>query len=939
MDPITAQELLAAAGAGGDPVYVEDVFQTHLYIGSGSAKTITNGIDLSGEGGLVITKRRNSSSGNGPWFNDTERGITRYNSSSSTSAETNNGGGISATSSTGYSLGSFSGWNASGGTYVSYTLRKSEGFFDISTWTGTGVGNRTVSHALKSTPGAIFIKNTSSDSDWHVYHQNANGDLCLNKADAEKYQVSAVRNVPSAPFGSIEVNRRNGYLLVADTASSGGTAQYVYYSQDGGQNWTSRQLFTGVGADCHKIHWAYDYFYFSGHDNGGSGQYHLKYSQDGHNWYNAISTSTNTHFDYVQYARNIGSGTYVVSAQNHSYYWTSTNGTSWTQRNYPSGVTNMHIQCSEDACVAVKRGSTNVYYYSTDAINWTQANSPFGTATGYHSLHGSNGDKDGKGAFVGIAKYNAGPFHTFNGVNWFGSGSFTNGQRQWGAKVHYSNGHYYHHDGGGNLRQSRLGYGTNASTIITQSSGYPDFYADEDHYGLRGATSNTTLALYPTPKSTTNVGSTSFSVGLLENKKDDTYVAYIFGSDEQSYGTNNDQAIIKCGSFATGSGNPEVTIGFEPQYVILKKLNGSAENWGIFDTERNMNEFNDLDLNFNDSTPEAAFNFVQPRPRGMGLISAGSNNTYAYIAIRRGHKPAEVGTDSFAVTSTTAYSTTNAGFSPDFALQHQYSADANRIVAAARLMSTFALVPQDQSQIQNILQADSWQYHHSYYLDSVGSNVAVTRMAFRRSPGFCDCAVLTAPSTNTWTIDHNLETDPQWTIVKNMDQSQPWYIFYKVGSDNKVLQWDNHNSDWIDTSNYATGAVTTSATQITLPMAPLSAGNRYMIWYFATQPGVCKVGKYTGTGSQQTIDCGFTTGARFVMITEVGSGQDYWRLWTSARGINASSTEPFAYIDHNAADVTNKDYIDPDNSGFKVNGGSDPRVNGNGDTYIFLAIA
>jgi hypothetical protein len=52
--------LAAAAGAaGGENLYIEDVFSTYLYTGNGSTQTITNGIDLAGEGGLVWIKHRN----------------------------------------------------------------------------------------------------------------------------------------------------------------------------------------------------------------------------------------------------------------------------------------------------------------------------------------------------------------------------------------------------------------------------------------------------------------------------------------------------------------------------------------------------------------------------------------------------------------------------------------------------------------------------------------------------------------------------------------------------------------------------------------------------------------------------------------------------------------------------------------------------------------
>ena len=49
-----AKALTAAAGnAGAGALYVEDVFSTYLYTGSGGARTIDNNIALSDEGGLV----------------------------------------------------------------------------------------------------------------------------------------------------------------------------------------------------------------------------------------------------------------------------------------------------------------------------------------------------------------------------------------------------------------------------------------------------------------------------------------------------------------------------------------------------------------------------------------------------------------------------------------------------------------------------------------------------------------------------------------------------------------------------------------------------------------------------------------------------------------------------------------------------------------------
>ena len=62
-----------AAGAGSDPIGVEDLFKTYVYTGNATyPRTITNGIDFSGEGGLLIQKSR--SNGYGWIVYDTERG-------------------------------------------------------------------------------------------------------------------------------------------------------------------------------------------------------------------------------------------------------------------------------------------------------------------------------------------------------------------------------------------------------------------------------------------------------------------------------------------------------------------------------------------------------------------------------------------------------------------------------------------------------------------------------------------------------------------------------------------------------------------------------------------------------------------------------------------------------------------------------------------------
>ena len=60
--------------ASGEITYVEDVFSNYLYKGNQTARSINNGIDLAGKGGMVWLKSRGNNYG---WrMVDTERGAT-----------------------------------------------------------------------------------------------------------------------------------------------------------------------------------------------------------------------------------------------------------------------------------------------------------------------------------------------------------------------------------------------------------------------------------------------------------------------------------------------------------------------------------------------------------------------------------------------------------------------------------------------------------------------------------------------------------------------------------------------------------------------------------------------------------------------------------------------------------------------------------------------
>ena len=116
-----------------------------------------------------------------------------------------------------------------------------------------------------------------------------------------------------------------------------------------------------------------------------------------------------------------------------------------------------------------------------------------------------------------------------------------------------------------------------------------------------------------------------------------------------------------------------------------------------------------------------------------------------------------------------------------------------------------------------------------------------------------------------------------------------------------------------------------------------SSGDNYIAYLFASVPGISKVGSYTGTGSDLNVDCGFSAGARFVLIKRTDATGD-WYAYDSVQGIVAGN-DPYLLLNTTAAQVTGTDYIDPLSSGFTVTSSAPTGLNASSGTYLFYAIA
>jgi hypothetical protein len=209
----------------------------------------------------------------------------------------------------------------------------------------------------------------------------------------------------------------------------------------------------------------------------------------------------------------------------------------------------------------------------------------------------------------------------------------------------------------------------------------------------------------------------------------------------------------------------------------------------------------------------------------------------------------------------------------------------------------------------------------------------------RRAPSFFDEVCYTGNGA-TQNITHNLGVAPELMIVKkrSVGGTSNWAVYASPLANADAYLFLN------DTAAVNTSSVLWNSTAPTSTVFSLGGstninqnGETAIAYLFATCAGVSKVGSYTGNGSTQTINCGFTGGARFVLIKK-SSGTGDWMVSDSARGI-VSGNDPYLELNNTNAEVTGEDWLDTDSTGFVVNEVSGSNANTNGATYIFLAIA
>ena len=456
-----------------------------------------------------------------------------------------------------------------------------------------------------------------------------------------------------------------------------------------------------------------------------------------------------------------------------------------------------------------------------------------------------------------------------------------------------------------------------------------------------------TTAAETTDGSVTLSGTTlSLVGGTIANG---TYIVYAWAHDTTSTG------LIQCGTCTTDvSGYATVTTGWEPQYVLSHCID-VTDDWYIGDTMRGAgadSSFPFKTLYANTSGSEN--NGGTPRINATGFtLSGNSSKRYIYLAIRRGPmKLPTSGTQVYnAIARTgngTAYTETGVGFPLDLFVSHQRNS-ANDCLWEDRLRGATKDLYSNLTQAEGTLASavTGFDAMDGVKIGTDGAGLVngaaggtYIHWNLRRYPGVFDVVCYTGTGS-VLNVSHNLGVVPELMITKRRTVSTgDWHTYNVTNGNGYAFYLNLTNAPDASASYWNNTTPTASVFTVGTGVGVNANGSAYVAYLFATLAGISKVGSYSGTNGTQTINCGFTTGARFIMIKRTDSTGD-WFVYDTTRegGSFPAGNDKHLSLNTTAAEIATTDDIDADTSGFIVNQNATTNLSATSATYIYLAFA
>ena len=879
-----ARKILMGSSGGKKSTYVDDVFSTYLYTGQSTTKTITNGIDNLGEGGMLWVKNRDNARGHQLY--DTERLASGSNTTSDYSLTSNSSGAARDMSPNGIVTWKNDGWSVLGGDgdinqngfgdYASWNFRKAPGFFDVLTYTGNG-SNRTIAHNLGSVPGSIWIKCTSeAGRDWTIFHRG------VAPVDPASYRLRFTNNPRQGNagyFNSTEPTSTH-FSLGSNSDTNANGQSYVAYIFAGGASTaaTARSVNFDASGDYLSLASSSDLAM-------GTGDFTVE------GWFK-VNGGSNYAF-WMNGANGLGGdlGVCVWYYSGSSYGLTFNNGSDQTTNVHPPTGQWFHLAYVRSS------GTTSLYYNgrllksASNTINYTNQTFVIG---GYSSTsYLMNGSISNFRVVKGTAVYTESfrpptqPLTNITNTKLL----CCNNSSPTGSTVTPSTITAH-----GNPTVDVDASGTFSSSPFDDPEGF--------QFGEEGDQNLVKCGYYDGNPNSANI---DVEIGW----EPQFFMVKNLGIDN----ANNEWLMWD-------SMRGVVTNANDPR---LSPTESAAEYGGM----------NGIDLSSNG---------IRVRD-GDGRVNGGSGAKLIYIAIRRpdGYvgKPAEAGTDAFAMdygSGSSNIPTFDSGFPVDFALYRQ-PATIQNWMAPARLIQGKAV----ETNTTSAASTESGTMFDSNvgWANNSNFNTNYQSWMWKRGAGF-DVVAYDGQTEVIKDQRHGLNAVPEMMWIKARSGQYAhisnWFVYHKDLN-------GGTNPEYYNLILNATDAEAASGLQYwqrqptrTHFTRGNTGGTGYTGWsyiamLFASVDGISKVGYYDGSDSEQTITTGFQP--RFVII-KGASDAGGWIVLDTVRGWGAGNDKKLE-LDTTGAQ-SNSPLGAPTATGFTLDGNSGDTSRA-GRRYIYYAHA
>jgi hypothetical protein len=233
---------------------------------------------------------------------------------------------------------------------------------------------------------------------------------------------------------------------------------------------------------------------------------------------------------------------------------------------------------------------------------------------------------------------------------------------------------------------------------------------------------------------------------------------------------------------------------------------------------------------------------------------------------------------------------------------------------------------------------------YSTRFQNTAGSLTYASWAFTKAEKFLDIVYYTGTGSNR-TIAHSLGSVPGCILVKRLDSGTSWQVYHRSLANTEFLVLNANNAKATGATRWNSTTPTSTVFSLGTDSTVNASGSTYVAYLFAHDAGgfgasgassAVVSGSYTGNGTTNQINCGFSSGSQFVMIKRADSTGD-WYMYDTARGIVAGN-EVYLLANTAAGDVGSTDYIDPYSPGFELSSTAPAALNANGGTFIYIAI-